>query len=197
LGCYKCKISPPLFSKHSSDQDLLNPHGTVFTYHDNPSTTYSLLDWQRFVETHANILVDNFFSNFYYRESSNSTDVGAKRNRTIGKSVLIKDCSKMGKIDFQSPVFAQKFSKKRTSKEFGVFSTDWKPYYSKDRTNWIRTIGGPPVLESYPLRGWILGSGAPGTNAVGASGAINGMKRWSVTHERTRGRTDVKVEIVV
>lgn len=44
LGCYKCKISPPLFSKHSSDQDLLNPHGTVFTYHDNPSTTYSLMD---------------------------------------------------------------------------------------------------------------------------------------------------------
>ena len=33
------------------------------------------------------------------------------------------------------------------------------------------------LLESYPLRGSILGSGAPGTNAVGASGAINGMKR--------------------
>ena len=33
------------------------------------------------------------------------------------------------------------------------------------------------LLESYPLRGYILGSGAPGTNAVGASGAINGMKR--------------------
>ena len=33
------------------------------------------------------------------------------------------------------------------------------------------------ILESYPLRGYILGSGAPGTNAVGASGANNGMKR--------------------
>ena len=32
-------------------------------------------------------------------------------------------------------------------------------------------------LEIYPLRRYILGSGAPGTNAVGASGAINGMKR--------------------
>ena len=32
-------------------------------------------------------------------------------------------------------------------------------------------------LESYPLRGYIVVSGAPGTNAVGASGAINGMKR--------------------
>ena len=33
------------------------------------------------------------------------------------------------------------------------------------------------ILESYPLSGYILGSEAPGTNAVGASGAINGMKR--------------------
>ena len=33
------------------------------------------------------------------------------------------------------------------------------------------------ILESYPLRGQILGSGAPVLNAVGASGAINGMKR--------------------
>ena len=33
------------------------------------------------------------------------------------------------------------------------------------------------TLESYPLRGYILGSVAPGTNAVGASGAIYGMKR--------------------
>ena len=33
------------------------------------------------------------------------------------------------------------------------------------------------ILESYPLRGYIQGSGAPGTNDVGASGAINGMKR--------------------
>ena len=32
-------------------------------------------------------------------------------------------------------------------------------------------------LESYPLREYILGLGAPGTNAVGASGGINGMKR--------------------
>ena len=32
-------------------------------------------------------------------------------------------------------------------------------------------------LESYPMREYILGSGAPGTNAVGNSGAINGMKR--------------------
>ena len=31
-------------------------------------------------------------------------------------------------------------------------------------------------VESYPRRGYILGLGAPGTNAVGASGAINGMK---------------------
>ena len=32
-------------------------------------------------------------------------------------------------------------------------------------------------LESYPLRGYILGSGASGTNAVdGASEAINGKK---------------------
>ena len=42
-------------------------------------------------------------------------------------------------------------------------------------------------LESYPLRGWILGSGAPVTNAVGASGAINEMKRKSVTDEPTDG----------
>ena len=36
------------------------------------------------------------------------------------------------------------------------------------------------------------------TDADGASGAINGMKRWSVTPDRhTHGRTDVKVEIVV
>ena len=43
----------------------------------------------------------------------------------------------------------------------------------------------------------MLSSGAPGTNTVGASGAINGMKR-GVTHAaRTHGRTDVKVEIVV
>ena len=33
------------------------------------------------------------------------------------------------------------------------------------------------VLESYLLRGYILGLGVPVTNAVGASGAINGMKR--------------------
>ena len=32
------------------------------------------------------------------------------------------------------------------------------------------------ILESYPLCGQILGSEAPGTNAVGASGANNGMK---------------------
>ena len=32
-------------------------------------------------------------------------------------------------------------------------------------------------LESYLLCRYILGSGAPGTNAVEASGAINGMKR--------------------
>ena len=46
------------------------------------------------------------------------------------------------------------------------------------------------ILESYPLRGLILGSGAPVTNAVGASEAINGMKRGSVTHVHTEGRTD-------
>ena len=46
------------------------------------------------------------------------------------------------------------------------------------------------LLESYPLRGYILGSRAPGTNAVGASGAINGMKRWSVTDGRTDRWTD-------
>ena len=33
------------------------------------------------------------------------------------------------------------------------------------------------ILESYSLRIYILGSRTPGTNAVGASGAINGMKR--------------------
>merc|ERR1712106_1046691 len=33
------------------------------------------------------------------------------------------------------------------------------------------------IKTSYPMRGYILGSGAPGTNAVGASGAINGMDR--------------------
>ena len=33
------------------------------------------------------------------------------------------------------------------------------------------------ILESYPLPRYILGSGAPETNAVGVSGAINGMKR--------------------
>ena len=46
------------------------------------------------------------------------------------------------------------------------------------------------LLESYPLCGYILGSGAPGTNAVGASGAINGMKCWSMTYKRTYGWTD-------
>ena len=46
------------------------------------------------------------------------------------------------------------------------------------------------LLESYPLRGYILGLGAPETNAVGASGAINGMKRWSETDGRTDRRTD-------
>ena len=46
-------------------------------------------------------------------------------------------------------------------------------------------------IESYPLRGYILGSGAPGTNAVGASGAINGMKRWSATKaEQTNEQKD-------
>ena len=49
-----------------------------------------------------------------YRGSSNSTDVGAKGNRTIGKTVLIEDCSKMGKINFQSPLFPQKSKKNRT-----------------------------------------------------------------------------------
>ena len=54
------------------------------------------------------------------------------------------------------------------------------------------------ALESYLLRGYILGLGAPGTNAVGASGAINGMKSRSVTERCTPdGWTDVKVEIVV
>ena len=33
------------------------------------------------------------------------------------------------------------------------------------------------IQKSYPLRGQILGSGVPGTNAFGATGAINGMKR--------------------
>ena len=28
----------------------------------------------------------------------------------------------------------------------GIISTDLKPYYSEDRTDRIRTIGGPPVL---------------------------------------------------
>jgi len=37
------------------------------------------------------------------------------------------------------------------------------------------------LLESYPLCRYILGSGAPITNAVGTSGAISGIKRWSVT----------------
>ena len=27
----------------------------------------------------------------------------------------------------------------------GIISTDLKPYYSEDRTDRIRTIGGPPV----------------------------------------------------
>ena len=45
-------------------------------------------------------------------------------------------------------------------------------------------------LESYPLCGYILGLGAPGTNAVGASGAINGMKRWSVTGRTSARWTD-------
>ena len=50
----------------------------------------------------------------FYRGSSNSTDVGAKGNRTIGKTVLIEDCSKMGKINFQSPLFPQKSKKNHT-----------------------------------------------------------------------------------
>ena len=29
----------------------------------------------------------------------------------------------------------------------GIISTDLKPYYSEDRTDRIRTIGGPPVLR--------------------------------------------------
>ena len=33
------------------------------------------------------------------------------------------------------------------------------------------------LLESYPLRGYSLGLGAPGTNSVGASGAINVIQR--------------------
>ena len=50
----------------------------------------------------------------------------------------------------------------------------------KHRNSNIKDLSDTNVqkkLESYPLRGYILGSGAPGTNAVGASEAINGMKR--------------------
>ena len=30
----------------------------------------------------------------------------------------------------------------------GIISTDLKPYYSEDRTDRIRTIGGPPVFHN-------------------------------------------------
>ena len=62
------------------------------------------------------------------------------------------------------------------------------------------------ITRKYPLRGCFLGP--PGwpegifsrggqTDADGASGAINGMKRCSVTDAHTHACTDVKVEIVV
>ena len=51
---------------------------------------------------------------FSYMGSCNSTDVGAKGNRTIEKTVLMEDCSKMVKIYFQSPLFPQKSLKNRT-----------------------------------------------------------------------------------
>ena len=65
------------------------------------------------------------------------------------------------------------------------------------------------LTRKFPLRGCLLGPSGwlegiffhgGQTDADGASGAINGMKRWSVTPDRhTEGRTDVivKVEIVV
>ena len=56
--------------------------------------------------------------------------------------------------------------------------------FRKDRKNSHKKI--------YSLREYILGSGAPGTNAVGASGAINGMKRWSVTDTDTHVHVDAQ-----
>ena len=48
--------------------------------------------------------------------------------------------------------------------------------FSKDTKDWEK-LKIEEKLESYSLCRYILGSGAPLTNAVGASGAINGMKR--------------------
>ena len=45
--------------------------------------------------------------------------------------------------------FSTKISKNPYySEKFGQFSTDWKPYYTEDRNNRIRTVRGSPVLTS-------------------------------------------------
>ena len=51
----------------------------------------------------------------------------------------------------------------------------------KMKNYWLKMFNFNVILESYPLSGYILGSGAPVTNTDGPSGAINGMKCWSVT----------------
>ena len=54
---------------------------------------------------HKEGLFAKFLQKSLYRGSSNSTDVGANRNRTIGKTVLIEDwfstkSGEMGQINF-------------------------------------------------------------------------------------------------
>ena len=65
-----------------------------------------------FVKNQSSLTLDNIVIEI--QGSSNSIDVGAKGNRTNGNPVLIEDCSKMGKINFQSPLFPQKSKKNRT-----------------------------------------------------------------------------------
>ena len=40
-----------------------------------------------------------------YRRYSKSGDVEPRENRTNGKIALMEDCAKIGKINFQSPLF--------------------------------------------------------------------------------------------
>ena len=84
-----------------------------------------------------------------------STNIGAKRNRTIWKIVLICDLklSLVFHLNFaqKAAIFFNFFTKIVLNREIGVFNIILKPYHTRHHNNQICTIGRFPVSSRESL----------------------------------------------